>query len=155
MVPESDCGTIAYHITTRGNIEYQGGAGERTFMQGFKDRLNNWPDDDFFHEILTSTSSTPDLLASVSQKSTDITLPSKELAAELVDAALDAHSFLSIIHRPSFYASFDLLYNLHEVDYGIAEKRFLPLLYAVFAYGSLYVESGPFGLDWVETVSRG
>lgn len=154
-VPEADRAAIAYHVTDQGDIEYQGRAGERTFMQAFRDRLNSWPDDDFLHEKITSNSGTPDFLSSAPQESAETVLPSKEFATQLVDAALDAHRFLSIVHRPSFYTSFDLLYDLGEADYGIAERRFLPLLYAVLAYGSLYVEFELMGWDWEATVSQG
>ena len=74
---------------------------------------------------------------------------------QLVDAALNAHRYLSFVHVPSVYTSLDLLYDLGEANYGVAEERFLPLLFAILAYGSLYAELEDAGSDWESTVSRG
>lgn len=154
-VTEVDRTAIAYYVTSQGDMEYQGRAGERTFMQAFRDRLDSWPDDDFLRMKNASNAGTPDFLSSASHEYTETVLPPKELTMQLVDAALNAHRYLSFVHVPSVYTSLDLLYDLGEANYGVAEERFLPLLFAILAYGSLYAELEDVGSDWESTVSRG
>jgi hypothetical protein len=68
-------------------------------------------------------------------------LPSKNIALELVDAALDdACSIENFVHRPTFDYHFDCIYNMDPRDYGPQEVRYLPLLYAVLALGCLFWE---------------
>lgn len=64
------------------------------------------------------------------------TLPSKIVAKELVDSALDCVCSLSrVVHRPSFDFMFNRVYDLGPTEHGVTELRFLPLLYAVMAVG--------------------
>lgn len=124
-------------------------------MQAFRDRLSSWPDDEFFHKKNASNVGTPDFLSLASHEYAETVLPPKELAMQLVDAALTAHRYLSIVHVPNFYTSLDLLYDLGEANYGVAEERLLPLLFAILAYGSLYAELEDAESDWESTVSQG
>lgn len=64
------------------------------------------------------------------------TLPSKAVASELVDSALESVCTLSrVVHRPSFDAMFHRVYDLGPTKHGAEELTFLPLLYAVMAVG--------------------
>jgi hypothetical protein len=66
-------------------------------------------------------------------------LPPKKIARTLCDNALvDASAMLRVVHLPSFYKSFDRMYDIAPENYGNAENTFLPLLYAVLALGSLF-----------------
>lgn len=66
-------------------------------------------------------------------------LPPKKIARILCDNALiDASALLRVVHLPSFYKSFDRVYEITPENYGNAENTFLPLLYAVLALGSLF-----------------
>lgn len=72
------------------------------------------------------------------------TLPSKAVAKQLVESALECVCSLSrVVHRPTFDFMFDRVYDLGATEHGVDELRFLPLLYAVMAvgcYGSLLNE---------------
>ena len=64
------------------------------------------------------------------------TLPSKAVAKELVDSALECVCSLSrVVHRPTFDSMFSRVYDLGATEHGVEELRFLPLLYAVMAVG--------------------
>lgn len=64
------------------------------------------------------------------------TLPSKVVAKELVESALDRVCSLSrVVHRPTFDLMFNRVYDLGPTEHGVEELRFLPLLYAVMAVG--------------------
>ena len=66
-------------------------------------------------------------------------LPSKNVARLLCDAALvDASALLRVVHLPSFYKSFDRIYETLPENYSQVENTFLPLLYAVLALGTLF-----------------
>lgn len=66
-------------------------------------------------------------------------LPPKKIARALCENALiDASAMLRVVHLPSFYKSFDRMYEITPESYGNAENTFLPLLYAVMALGSLF-----------------
>ena len=69
-------------------------------------------------------------------------LPPKKIARALCENALiDASAMLRVVHLPSFYKSFDRMYEITPDNYGSAENAFLPLLYAVMALGSLFPKS--------------
>jgi hypothetical protein len=63
-----------------------------------------------------------------------------------IEAALNFHTPLHIVHRPSFDESFHVLCSLSPQEYGTEEIRLLPLVYAILALGCLFTEpdaSGP------------
>lgn len=68
-------------------------------------------------------------------------LPAKETARRLVRYALDdACAILPCVHQPSFFKSFDRIYNLSTEEYNTQDYRFLPLLYVVIALGCLFAK---------------
>lgn len=71
-----------------------------------------------------------------------------------MDTAFDAQLLLYFIHRPTFDSTFNLIYSLGYSEYTWREKRFLSLLYAVFAYGRLFVTFGPDGEGYEEMISE-
>ncbi|KAI0799241.1 hypothetical protein GGR55DRAFT_670571 [Xylaria sp. FL0064] len=75
---------------------------------------------------ITSSSSTPNL-------------PSKERALALCSESLDnATCLLRIVHKPTFYAMLDRLYEKPSGEFGIEDKRDLALAYAAMALGCMY-----------------
>ncbi|KAI1274767.1 hypothetical protein F5Y07DRAFT_372138 [Xylaria sp. FL0933] len=75
---------------------------------------------------ITSSSSTPNL-------------PSKERALALCSESLDnATCLLRIVHKPTFYAMLDRLYEKPSDEFGIEDKRDLALAYAAMALGCMY-----------------
>lgn len=144
----------AYHTIKQGEIEFQGQSGDRTFFQDLKTKLSDWDGGETCSQLL------PDMSLSGffepnRRISDQVTLPTKELARKLVDAALDAQILLPIIHRPSFDVSFNLVYSLDRSEYGKREVLFLPLLYAVLAYGCLLIESDSENQESHEMISKG
>jgi hypothetical protein len=94
-------------------------------------------------QVLDSPSSThPSPADSSTVQAANTDLPSKREARELCDNALiDAGALLRVVHLPSFYKSFERIYEMTSEEYGNVENTFLPLLYAVLALGSLFSKS--------------
>jgi hypothetical protein len=73
----------------------------------------------------------------------DVTLlpMKKEKAIELVETCLDkACVLMRFVHRPTFMAMTDRLYNLRPEDYEDDDSNFLPLFYLALAVGCLFLE---------------
>ena len=69
-------------------------------------------------------------------------LPHKDCARILCKSALDdACALLRFVHQPTFWASFDRVYELSSNHYGDEEMRFLPLFYSVLAVGALFARA--------------
>ena len=66
-------------------------------------------------------------------------LPSRMCAQELCESALDvACALFRFVHQPTFYTSFNRVYDIPPDQYGNNENKFLPLLYMVLAVGCLF-----------------
>jgi hypothetical protein len=66
-------------------------------------------------------------------------LPTKKEARILCDNAfIDAGAMMRVVHLPSFYRSMDRIYETASENYSNEENSFLPLLYSVLAYGTLF-----------------
>ncbi|KAJ5279715.1 hypothetical protein N7478_005087 [Penicillium angulare] len=128
-----------YHSVNKGDIEFQGFSSDRTFILGIKRQLGFW-EDDMEQKRLLNTSVLSLFDTSSGIPPVDASLPSRTMATRLVEAALNGQIIFSIVHRPSFNSLFNLVYSLEESDYSTHERRFLPLLYAVMAFGSLFAD---------------
>jgi hypothetical protein len=148
------CGTV-YHTIEQGVIEFQGQSGDRTFIQDLKTKLSDWDGAETTCNPPPPDTSLPGFFEPKRRTPEKVTLPTKEFARKLVDTALDAHILLPVIHRPSFDVSFNLVYSLDRLEYGTREVLFLPLLYAVFALGFLFIESDPENPESHEPISKG
>ena len=137
----NDTTTKSYHTIEQGEMEFQGYSADRTFIQELKEKLGDWPGGDTTRSQLPPSLSVPGLFDHDDRLSVEATLPTKDWATKLVETPLDAQILLQIIHRPSFDASFSLIYSLDRSEYSMREVKFLPLLYAVLAYGCLFIES--------------
>ncbi len=69
-------------------------------------------------------------------------LPSRKAARILCEHALDdACAVLRFVHQPSFYASFDRIYDTPLEQFSNEDNKFLPLLYVVLALGCLFAKA--------------
>ncbi|KAH0490206.1 hypothetical protein TgHK011_001686 [Trichoderma gracile] len=143
------CAT-AHHFIEQGEIEFHGTSAERTFMEELMGKLG---DSSVTHTRLP-IHSVPGLFNSDARHSDDVPLPTRDQARRLVEAALDAQVLLHIIHRPSFDFSFHMIYSLDPSEYSLKERRFLPLLYAVLAFGSLFIDPYGHRLGYDELITR-
>lgn len=145
---------LIYRVTSHGDTEYQGDTGDRTLIHALSEKLTSWPNALTPTEKLASATPTATLFARKCETFSG-ELPPKELASQLVTAALDVHRYLPIVHQPTFFSSFDLVYGLDKGDYGAEEMRFVALLYAVLAYGCLHIEPQVMNdWSWDDAVSR-
>ena len=66
-------------------------------------------------------------------------LPRKDSTLRLCANALDdACAILRFVHQPTFYAMVDRVYDRPSEDLGSYDIKFLPLLYATIALGTLF-----------------
>lgn len=66
-------------------------------------------------------------------------LPPRDLARQFCSNAVDdAAALLKFVHKPSFWTSFERIYDTPSENWGNEEQRFLPLLYSAMALGTLF-----------------
>ena len=76
-------------------------------------------------------------------------LPPKHVAQEICRCAVDdAAALLRVVHKPSFWQSFEHLYNTPPEHYTNEDQKFLPLFHSAMALGHL------FGKDEQSNVNR-
>lgn len=137
----------AFYLVEQGEIEFQGRSADRTFLRGLKEEIGAWPGDDTPRNLPTAFL-IPGLFITERGSRCGVALPPIHRATKLVQAALDAHILLNFVHRPSFERLFHLVYSLEPSEYSSKERQFLPLLYALLAYGTLFsqqVEDAGYG----------
>ncbi|KAL7952587.1 fungal-specific transcription factor domain-containing protein [Trichoderma compactum] len=143
--------TTAHHFIEHGEIEFHGTSADRTFMEELFEKLG---DSSMTHQRIPVDGSVPGLFQSDARCFDEVPLPGRDQAVKLVEAALDAQVLLHIVHRPSFDFSFNMIYSLEPREYSLKEGRFLPLLYAVLAYGTLFVDPFAERLEYDEVITR-
>jgi hypothetical protein len=75
-------------------------------------------------------------------------LPPKEVAQEICHFAVDdATSLMRIVHKPSFWQSFERLYNIPPEQYTNEDHKFLPLFHSVMALGHLFAKDEKTGVS--------
>jgi len=80
--------------------------------------------------------------------STGMDLPSREVAFELCDNAInDASSLMRFVHWPTFKKQLEAVYDKAPDTWGNDENAFLPLLYAAMALGTLFAKDEQSDLD--------
>ncbi|KAL7928925.1 fungal-specific transcription factor domain-containing protein [Trichoderma chlorosporum] len=144
------CAT-AHHFIEQGEIEFHGTSADRTFMEELIEKLG---DSSVTHQKIPIDAPVPGLFQSDARCFDEVPLPKRDQAVKLVEAALDAQILLHIVHRPSFDFSFNMIYSLEPREYSEKEKRFLSLLYAVLAFGSLFVDPYAERLEYDELMRR-
>ncbi|KAH8802477.1 fungal-specific transcription factor domain-containing protein [Xylogone sp. PMI_703] len=134
-IPDSYAST--QHDIAQGE-EFQGSSAERAFMQQVKAKLqessgmdiNLWP------RVNTPTSR---LFQNGYEVIQEACHPTKERAQQLINACFETYALFSIVHRPTFDASFHLIYSLRPREYSMKEVEFIPLVYAVMALGCMAI----------------
>ncbi|KAJ5833216.1 transcriptional regulator family: Fungal Specific TF [Penicillium riverlandense] len=144
-----------YHTVDHEEVEFQGQSGERAFMELLKKEIWDSQTGDMTSRRLPLGVSVPGLFELGRQTDEVDPLPERCFADKLVQAAFDAQILLNIIHRPTFEASLNFIYSVDLQDHGAEEKRFLSLLYAVLAYGCLFVDARPEEAGHEKVVSSG
>jgi hypothetical protein len=135
-------------VDEQGHWDYHGHSSGLSFMRRMREQLGDLmgPDSpatpfvksrpaslvlDSPRSIIDSPSENP------SSPSSD--LPPKELARQFCSNAVgDAIALLRFVHVPSFWASFERIYDTPQENWGNEEQRFLPLLYSAMALGTLF-----------------
>lgn len=135
-----------------GGWDYRGTSSGIVFLRSMKDRLGGLLGHDLSSIFLPrSASHIPGLLSLDSPGSTTgsspgdashlgvYDLPPKERAHELCTCALTcATALLRIVHIPTFFEKLEVVYSKRVEDFGVDDRRFLGLLYAVMAVGEMY-----------------
>jgi hypothetical protein len=136
--------TLEYATTQQaidqGETGYRGYSAESAFMQHMKEKLGAWPGVNINHRVGCRDKVAPSLFEPDKKLANQASLPPKKRALELIEAALDSHELLQVVHRPSFDESVHVLYSLSPQEYSIEEMRHLPLVYALMALGCLFTE---------------
>ena len=75
-------------------------------------------------------------------------LPPKELAQQICHFAVDdATALLRIVHKPSFWQSFERLYTIAPEQYTNEDHKFLPLFHSTMALGHLFAKDEQTGVS--------
>jgi hypothetical protein len=78
-------------------------------------------------------------------------LPPLETARHLCDMAINQAAILMrCVHWPSFQKQLEHLYEVGPENYGNEENKFLPLVYSLLAFGTLYENGGGTGAKGVD-----
>ncbi|KAK6439026.1 Gypsy retrotransposon integrase-like protein 1 [Oleoguttula sp. CCFEE 5521] len=135
-------------IDESGNWDYHGHSSGLSFMRRMREQLGDimgpeTPSTPFVKsrprsQIVDSPrSSTMDSPSADSSAATE--LPPRDVARQLCNNAVeDATALMKFIHKPSFWHSFERMYNVPPESWADEEHRFLPLLYSAMALGSLF-----------------
>lgn len=149
-------------LDCEGNSSYHGHGSTSAFVRCIKERLSDIPGSTSGLESIirpprdiqpSTTLGTPDRIPNCTNLKS--LLPTEGIARTLVLSALDdACVLFRFVHQPSFYATFDRIYHTdHQLS--TKEERFVPLLYAVLAVGSLYSRNCEFENSSTQAVSEG
>ncbi|KAF1810878.1 hypothetical protein P152DRAFT_467583 [Eremomyces bilateralis CBS 781.70] len=134
-------------LDEQGHWDYHGDSSGISFMAKMREHLKGWLGTEAIppnirrprpmSQVFESPKSTHDSPLESPMPLSD--LPPREVALSLCDLAVnDATSLLRFVHWPSFVKSLDKIYDPQPAGYGNEENTFLPLLYAVMAFASLY-----------------
>jgi hypothetical protein len=149
-------------LDSEGNPSYHGHGSTSAFVRCIRERLSNMPGStNGLESILQPPRDIqPSITLGTSDRIRNCTtlkslLPAEGIARALVSSALnDACTLFRFIHQPSFFATFDRIYHIdHQLS--TKEERFVPLLYAVLAVGSLYSRSCELERGSTQAVSEG
>jgi hypothetical protein len=144
-------------LDDRGRWEYYGNSAGLTWLRRIRDQFGEGSGaesrshdlhrgrnigQDFESPVTPAEERQTSPFGSKGEQSSTIRLPSRKEARRLCNSALsDATAILNICHQPSFYRSFDRIYDRTPDTFEVEDNQFLPLLYAVLAVGSLFDKS--------------
>jgi hypothetical protein len=130
------------HAIDEGEGGYQGYSGDKAFLRRMQEKLKNWPSSEIHRRMILPETPIPSLFDPDHALAMTVSLPPRDKAQILIDAALDSHALFPILHRPTFDYMCNLVYTFRIDEYAAQELRFLPLLYAVLALGCLSAQHG-------------
>lgn len=132
----------ALDLDDQGHWDYHGHSSGLMFMRRLKKQFGNIgpePAPKFppSYSLLESKSCSESPADSEASALAD--LPSRELALELCRHAVEeACAVFCFLHKPTFYAMFNRIYEIPSDQYTNKEHTFLPLLYLSLAVGCLF-----------------
>ena len=148
--------TGALMIDGEGRSDFYGPSSGRAFLGRIRNHFSElvgMSENSTYAMPRATNDAYPTNLVSASQDSNSLRdsgiegLPSRTCARLLCENALDdACAVLRFVHRPSFYAMFDRIYDLQPDNLEGRDRRFLPLLFAVLAVGALFATAEQSGL---------
>ena len=99
-------------------------------------------------QVLESPRSSADSPAADVSPSGATDMPPKEYARDICGHAVnDAASLLRVVHQPTFWKSFEELYNKAPENYTNDDNKFLPLFHTALALGHLFCKDDQGHLD--------
>jgi len=146
-------------VDEQGHWDYHGHSSGLSFMRRMREQLGDLmgpdsPATPFVKSrppslVLDSPRSTFDS-PSDHPSSPSSELPPKDIALQFCSNAIDdAAALLKFVHKPSFWASFERIYETPSEAWGNEEQRFLPLLYSAMALGTLFGQNEQSNLNQV------
>lgn len=155
----------------RGGWDFRGTSSGAVFLRRMKEHFGGLLGYDYSSTFLPRPSQIPGLFSLDSLGSTNgsspvdsnvfnaYDLPPKEKAHQLSSCALTcATALLRIVHVPSFFEKFEVIYDKPAEEFDVEDKRFLGLLYSVMAVGSMYIiaeEDVDYPVDYKDAVDEG
>lgn len=142
-------------LSDQGEWNFHGNSSGAVFLRRMKQHFRGLLGSDYRTPFLPRPLRTPGLFGLDSPRSNssspwDVSalpniydLPPVEKARKLCYYSLTcATCLLRIVHVPTFYDMFERVYEMPPERFGMAENRFLGLLYSVLALGCMYNTSG-------------
>jgi hypothetical protein len=146
-------------VDEQGHWDYHGHSSGLSFMRRMREQLGDLmgpdsPATPFVKSrppslVLDSPRSTFDS-PSENPSSPSSELPPRDMARQFCSNAIDdAAALLKFVHKPSFWVSFERIYDTPSDAWGNEEQRFLPLLYSAMALGTLFGQDEQSNLNQV------
>jgi hypothetical protein len=146
-------------VDEQGHWDYHGHSSGLSFMRRMREQLGDLmgpdsPATPFVKSrppslVLDSPRSTFDS-PSENPSSPSSELPPRDMARQFCSNAIDdAAALLKFVHKPSFWISFERIYDTPPEAWGNEEQRFLPLLYSAMALGTLFGQDEQSNLNQV------
>jgi hypothetical protein len=145
-------------IDEAGNWDYHGHSSGLSFVRRMREQLGDLMGPDTVATPFVKTRPMSVLLdspksAGESPMTGDIApagtdLPPKDLAREICHFAVDdATALLRMVHKPSFWESFEHLYSIPPEQYTNEDQKFLPLFHSAMALGHLFAKDEQTGVS--------
>ncbi|KAI7103897.1 hypothetical protein KC365_g1409 [Hortaea werneckii] len=134
----------------QGHWDYHGHSSGLSFVRRMREQLGDLMGPDTvatpliksrpMSQVLDSPRSGPDSPSANGDMSPGaLDLPPRAYARQVCSHAVDdASALLKVVHKPSFWQSFDRLYNISADNYTNEDNKFLPLFHSAMALGHLY-----------------
>jgi hypothetical protein len=137
-------------LSEGGEWDFHGTSSGAVFLRGMKDHFRGLLGNDYQQPFLPRLPKQPGMLTLDSPRSSSNSpwdsalpnvydLPSKEHARTLCYYAINcATCLMRIVHIPTFFETFDRVFDQAPETFGVEDRRSLGLVYAVMALGCMY-----------------